>query len=177
MPFLLLAILEIATLILVGNAIGVLPTLLLVVAGSIGGGLLLRHESTKAVTAVQEAVRRKAPPEGGASATAILAAIMLLVPGLLTSFLGLVLLLPPVRAVFRRRLLSRRVRFAQNAVRFASRTGHHGASEGVVEGEVVDVDDSHGRARPAGGAGGPESPRRPGEDPPQDPRELPGGAT
>ena len=100
---------EIALFILVGKAIGVLATLGLVVAAMIAGALILRSLGPKTVEKVRaDLALRRAParPIADGVATAV-AAILLIVPGFLSDFLGLLLLIPGVREGLWRWMASR----------------------------------------------------------------------
>ena len=112
---LLLPVLELVVAVQVGQLIGTGWTALLVLAGCALGVVVLRRVGLAAVRLLgdrgQWSGPRHAGPAGpvGAGAGAALlglAGVLLLVPGLLTDAVGLVLLLPPVRAVLGRRLAS-----------------------------------------------------------------------
>ncbi len=137
MPVLLVllaaTIVELAVLIAVGHAIGVLATIGLLILTSLVGAALLRHEGARTLRAFVEALRTRRPPHrellDGMLITA--AGILIILPGFVSDLLGLLLLLPPTRALVRRRILrSAARRTPSRPVRFAP-----GA---VVEGEVVD---------------------------------------
>jgi UPF0716 protein FxsA len=117
MPFrfriILLALLlaEIAAFIVVGEAIGVLATLALVLLSMVAGVALLRRQGMAALNLVQadiEARRLPARPlfEAGLAA---LAGFLMVVPGFITDIAGLLLFIPSVRAAVWR-WLGRRVR-------------------------------------------------------------------
>jgi UPF0716 protein FxsA len=99
MPFLLFVIYplsEIAAFILVGEAIGVLPTLTLIVISSALGLVMLRDAGLMTIMALR---RNAANPavilaEGGSR---MLAGLLLLIPGFLSDLAALAILLPPVR--------------------------------------------------------------------------------
>lgn len=108
--FLLLVMLaEIAVVIAIGQAIGVLTTILLLVAVSVVGVVMLRRQGTRTLTAFTEAVRNRRDPSPemvdgmliGASAA------LVLFPGFVSDVLALLLLFPPTRSVVRRRVLRR----------------------------------------------------------------------
>ncbi len=134
MPVLLIllvaAIVELAVLVAVGNAIGVLATIGLLILASLVGAALLRREGTRTLVAFREALRTRRPPhreliDGMLIATA---GVFIVLPGFVSDVLGLLLLLPPTRALVRRRMLRSAV--LHTPVRFAPGD--------VVEGEVVD---------------------------------------
>ncbi|MEO9223177.1 MAG: FxsA family protein, partial [Mycobacteriaceae bacterium] len=63
--FLLYVVAEVAALIWVGGAIGVLPTIGLLVAGTVLGGVLLRREGRRTMQALQASrVQQTSPADG-----------------------------------------------------------------------------------------------------------------
>jgi UPF0716 protein FxsA len=100
---------EITVMVLVGSAIGVLPTILLLIAASMIGGWLLRREGTRALGAFREAaLARKPPHEEMVNGVLIAAAAVLIVlPGFVSDVLALFLLFPPTRALVARRWVRR----------------------------------------------------------------------
>lgn len=94
-------LIEIALFIVVGRALGVWPTLGLVLASTIAGGLLLRLLGLAMVGQIRSTVSaRKLPGQRAADAMMIVvAALLLIVPGFFSSAVGLILLLPPVRSL------------------------------------------------------------------------------
>ena len=102
--FILLPLAELAVIIAVGKSIGVLATLLLLLVFSLAGAWLAKREGLAAWRRFQLAMADGRVPtrEVADGAMVLLAGALLLVPGFLTDVLGLVLLLPGVRAVARR---------------------------------------------------------------------------
>jgi len=104
MPLLLILALplaEIATFIVVGNAIGVLRTLTLIVIASVVGFVMLRDAGIMTAFRLQRQAsggrgnQATILAEGG---TRMLAGLLLLIPGFLTDLAALLILIPPVRA-------------------------------------------------------------------------------
>ncbi len=97
--FLALPLVEIAGFVLVGGAIGVLPTIGLVIATSLAGSMLLRIQgfgTLGRIRAVIEAGRD--PGRELAHGLMILAAgILLIIPGFVTDIVGILLFVPPLR--------------------------------------------------------------------------------
>jgi UPF0716 protein FxsA len=118
---------ELAVIIAVGQAIGALWTILLLIAVSMAGVALLRRQGTRTLTSFTEGVRTgRAPvPEMADGVLIAIAAALILFPGFVSDVAALVLLFPPTRAVIRKRLLAR------SAAR--TRVVRHD----VVDGEVV----------------------------------------
>lgn len=87
---------EIAGFILVGRAIGVLPTLALIVASSVVGLALLRDAGLTTILELQRG--RDAPAKVlAAGGTRMLTGLLLLIPGFLSDLAAAALLVPGVR--------------------------------------------------------------------------------
>jgi UPF0716 protein FxsA len=113
--FIVVPLAELAVLIAVGDVIGVLPTLLLLLAVSVAGAWLAKREGLAAWRRFQLALAEARVPtvEVADGAMILLAGALLLTPGFLTDVAGLLLLLPPTRAIARRlvpRIAERRLR-------------------------------------------------------------------
>jgi UPF0716 protein FxsA len=120
---------ELVVLVAVGKAIGVLATIGLLLLASLVGAALLRREGIRTLVTFREALRTRRPPHRELIDGILIAAagVLIVLPGFVSDVLGLMLLLPPIRALVRRRMLRSAVR--HTPARFAP-----GA---VVEGEVV----------------------------------------
>lgn len=118
---------ELAVIIAVGQAVGALWTILLLIAVSMAGVALLRRQGTRTLTSFTEALRnrRDPSPEMADGMLIGVAAALVLFPGFVSDVAALLLLFPPTRVVVRKRLLARA------AAR--SRAVRHD----VVDGEVV----------------------------------------
>ncbi|HET8673628.1 MAG TPA: FxsA family protein [Thermoleophilaceae bacterium] len=113
--FIAVPIAEIYVIIKVGEAIGAVPTVLLLVADSIVGSMLLRSQGRRAWARFRQTVERGAMPHREVldGVLVIFGGAFLITPGFLTDVIGALLLLPPTRALFRRllvRRLGRRIR-------------------------------------------------------------------
>jgi Protein affecting phage T7 exclusion by the F plasmid len=97
----LVPIVEIALLIKVGQTIGLLWTLGLLIAATLGGALLLRLEGLAVIGQMRASVETgRLPARTVADAIMIgLAAVLLVLPGFLSDILAIALLLPPVRSL------------------------------------------------------------------------------
>jgi UPF0716 protein FxsA len=117
--FIVVPIAEIYVIIQVGQAIGVLWTVLLLIADSIIGARLLSWQGRRAWQRFQEALAQGRMPhrEVMDGVLIIVGGAFLLAPGFITDVIGLVLLIPPSRALvrraFARAIVSRRFRFAR----------------------------------------------------------------
>jgi UPF0716 protein FxsA len=112
--FILLPIAEIYVIIQVGGAIGVLPTLAILILDGFVGAALARSQSRAAwerfnLTLAEGRVPARETADG---AMIIFGGALLLTPGFITDVVGLLLLVPPTRALIRRglgRLAKRRM--------------------------------------------------------------------
>lgn len=120
---LLLPLLEIAGFILVGQALGVLPTLGLVLGAAVIGLLLVRRAGRETLARVQGELQagRDPGPRLVDAFLDLVAGLLLIVPGFLTDILALVILLPPLRARAWRALKGRVEIFAARAGRARSK--------------------------------------------------------
>jgi UPF0716 protein FxsA len=101
--FVVVPIVEIYVIIQVGQAIGVLATVALLLADAVLGTWLFRLEGRKAWTAFRDALNQGRVPakevtDGG---LVLLGGAFLLSPGFVTDAVGVLCLLPPTRAVLR----------------------------------------------------------------------------
>ncbi|MGH4012460.1 MAG: FxsA family protein [Pseudonocardiaceae bacterium] len=137
---LVIGVVELTVLIAVGNAIGVLATIGLLFLASLVGAALLRREGIRTLVAFNEALRTRRPPHREVIDGMLLAAagVLIVLPGFVSDILGLLLLLPPTRALVRRRLLRSPGRGAPA----------HFAPGAVIEGEVVEEHPSVPRPGP-----------------------------
>jgi UPF0716 protein FxsA len=101
--FIVVPIAELYVIIQVGEAIGVLPTLLLLLLDAILGSLLLRHQGRGAWRRFNEALAQRRFPgkEVADGLLIVIGGTLLLAPGFLTDIVGLFLLIPPTRAIAR----------------------------------------------------------------------------
>jgi UPF0716 protein FxsA len=166
---------EIVLMVLVAQAIGFFWMLLLLFLSAVAGLVILQQRGRVHWMRFREAVGRRQPPAreafDGVMITA--GASLLIIPGFISSGLGLVLLFPPTRAVVRALLVllfARRFKVAATAASWgASRFGYRSGSPYDFEGEAVDVtwEEESGepvpRALPSPPANRPES--RNGHDP------------
>ena len=115
---LLVPIAELYVIIQVGHVLGVVNTLALLVLISLAGAWLMKREGLGALRRARRQVDAGVVPgrELVDGALIVLGGALIVVPGFITDAVGLLLLLPPVRAVTRtatrgvvRRRLARRV--------------------------------------------------------------------
>lgn len=122
----------------VGPAIGLLPTIAILLAVSVAGAALVRHEGVRAWRRFREALAQSRIPaeEVVDGALVLVGGTLLLTPGFITDVVGLLLVLPPTRALGNR-LVRGRVRRA-----FGLRPGRPASGE-VVDVEVIRVERDH----------------------------------
>ena len=130
--FIVVPIAELYVIFKVGDLIGILPTLAILVADSLLGSMLLRSQGRAVWRRFNETMRAGQIPhrELVDGVLVIFGGAFLLTPGFLTDVVGVVLLVPPTRALVRRwlaRRLGRRV------------------AVGVVDGTATERHDPPGR--------------------------------
>jgi len=112
MAFVVVPLVELYVIVQVGQAIGVLQTIALVLVVSFVGAWLAKHEGTWAWARIRAQVAAgRVPGNELVDGALILAAgLLLLTPGFVSDAVGIVVLFPPTRAVVRR-LVKRRFTF------------------------------------------------------------------
>lgn len=152
------AVLELWVITLVASQIGAAWTVLALVASSVLGWVLIRREGRGAWRAIQEASSEGRSPDRAIvdGALILIGGVLLIVPGFVSGFLGLLLLIPPVRALVRPLVVAwvgRRVARAATmgagrgpvrVVTFGTRTprppGRSPWGDDVIDGEGEEVD-------------------------------------
>ncbi|WP_314173491.1 FxsA family membrane protein [Streptomyces winkii] len=155
------ALLEIWLLILIGETVGGLAVLGLLVAGFLLGVFVIKRAGRRAWRRLTESVQQaqqaaqqgQAPPEsteksGGGNALMMLGGLLIMVPGVVSDAAGLLCLFPPAASLMRRttqRYLERRSGFAPGTIGDAYQQARNAEEQmrmrrpdgKVVEGEVV----------------------------------------
>ncbi|MEV6319986.1 FxsA family protein [Nocardia sp. NPDC051787] len=151
--FVLYVVVEIAALVAVGQLIGVMPTILVLIAGSAAGMLLVGSQGRRVFEQFRRAGRGEIAPGTAVADGALVAAggVLMFVPGLVTSLLGLLLLLPPTRFLVRPLVTAFG---ARRFGRIAAAVPYRGVvidGDEVIDGDVVRqwYDDGQGDARRA----------------------------
>ena len=154
--FIVVPIAELYVIIKIGGAIGILPTIGLLILDSVLGAALMRTQGRATWRRFNAAMAEGRVPgrEVIDGALVIFGGALLLTPGFLTDVLGLILLLPPTRALVRGVLLRR---FSGRLAASASR----GAEARV--GRMFSFQTGPGRGR-APGEGGAARPRSTNDD-------------
>ena len=140
--FIVVPIVEIYVIIQVGQAIGALWTIALLVADSILGSLLLRSQGRAAWRRFNDAVATARVParEVLDGMLVIFGGALLLTPGFVTDIFGLLFLLPPTRAAIRGLLMRRVVGRVFFAVPGSARGRPPTRPGGDVDGTATEVD-------------------------------------
>jgi len=109
MIFMIVPLIEIAFFVVIGQAVGLWPTLFGVLVTAIVGSLLLRHQGTQLWGQIRASVSRgELPARALADAMMVaIAGVLMITPGYFTDLLGVLLLIPPVRDVIYGYLKSR----------------------------------------------------------------------
>ena len=132
--FLLVPLVEIYFLIKVGNVIGAVPTIALVVFTALLGAMLLRFQGLMTLTRSRQVLAQGQVPalEMLEGVLLVFAGALLLTPGFVTDAIGFVFLVPPLRQALIRWFLSksefRTQQFGDSSR--PHRSGHH-----TIEGE------------------------------------------
>ncbi|MDQ3728856.1 MAG: FxsA family protein, partial [Actinomycetota bacterium] len=163
--FIAIPIAELWLIIQIGGAIGILPTLGLLIVDSIVGAALARSQSRAAWQRFNLALAEGRAPgkEAFDGAMIILGGALLLTPGFLTDAFGLILLIPPTRALIRgfiTRSLARRGAVAFRVGRFGSARSGGGAPPFPNERQGYDYEGSASEVT--------EPPRELGPDTPEE---------
>ena len=97
-------ILEVWLLVQVGQQLGLLPTVLILLVVAIVGVLLMRHEGSRAWKALNDAFTRGKVPTGELADAALIlvGGVLLVLPGFLTDIIGFVFLLRWTRPIARK---------------------------------------------------------------------------
>jgi UPF0716 protein FxsA len=180
--FIVVPIAELYVIIKVGEAIGIVPTLAILIGDALLGSLLLRQQGRSAWLRFNAALDERRFPgrEVADGVMIVVGGTLLLTPGFITDVAGLLLLVPPTRALIRRGMLGflgRRFRLVQGPAGWGyDRMRRSGARRGGpptgrpydVEGSAHEVP-SNRRERAPRQPGQPEEPEQP-EGPDDGPR-------
>lgn len=147
LAFLLVPLIEIALFIQVGGAIGLWPTLAIVVATAVLGTWLVRTQGIMAMGRLRSSFAELEDPTEPLAhgAMILIAGVLLLTPGFFTDAVGFALLTPPIRvAVFR--YLRSRVTVAQFQMgpdaglhRQSGSFARGGMADDIIDGEFTEV--------------------------------------
>ncbi|HVL82941.1 MAG TPA: FxsA family protein [Pseudonocardia sp.] len=145
MPYVLLYLaVEIVALVAVASWLGAGWTLLILLAGTVAGVWLARREGVRAISALATATRERRLAHVEVTDGLLVAAggLLILVPGIVSDVAGLLLVLPPTRALARRWLVRAAERRAPVLRTVRIRAGGTVVDGMVVDAPVVDTDPS-----------------------------------
>lgn len=133
-------IIEIALFIEIGGAIGLLPTIGLVILTAVAGTFLLRAQGFATLARLQGSLAEGGDPTGPLAhgAMILFAGALLLTPGFFTDAVGFLLLLPPVRETLIRKvgpILARRMTVVAAGAAQNGRSPHRAPEDE----DIVDV--------------------------------------
>lgn len=137
LPIMILAgfMLEIASIIWIGGIIGVLPTILLLIAGVAAGVSVFKSAGSNAAAVLRSSIQdpRTQRNLAGATMARVMAGVLFAVPGFFSDLAAIALLLPPVQA-----WIARRFKLAGFEARYAPvQTYQRGT---VIEGEAIEIE-------------------------------------
>jgi UPF0716 protein FxsA len=140
--FIVVPIAELYVIFKIGDSIGWLPTLALLVIDSIAGWWLLRSQGRTVWQRFQATMQAGRVPhrEVMDGVLVIFGGAFLLTPGFITDIFGFLLLLPPSRAVFRRFLIRRGGRMFGISVATGRRSTPAARQDWDVEGTAHEAD-------------------------------------
>ncbi len=109
LAFTIIPIIEIYLLMKIGGRLGAETTIVIVFATGIAGAYLAKQQGLRTVTRIRNRLESRELPAGDlVDALLIFAAgVVLLTPGFVTDAAGLMLLVPPIRSLFKRYLRRR----------------------------------------------------------------------
>ena len=140
--FIVLPLAELYVILKVGDAIGAVPTILLLAADSVLGAVLLRAQGRSVWRRFNNAIAEGKMPHREVidGVLVIFGGAFLITPGFITDIVGLLLLLPPTRSLIRSQVVRRLgQRVAGGSV---NRFGRRAPRDYDVEGSAREYDDS-----------------------------------
>ena len=142
--FIVVPVIEITVLIEVGEQLGAFTTVALVILTAAVGASLVRSQGLQTLMNAQKKMQQGEQPgqEVIEGVMLAIAGVMLVTPGFVTDFLGLVLLLPFSRQFFANKLLARIIikNMASQQPFNQDFSSHQSQSEDIIDGEFVNKD-------------------------------------
>jgi UPF0716 protein FxsA len=140
--FIVLPLAELYVILKVGDAIGAVPTILLLAADSVLGSVLLRSQGRSVWERFNRTLAEGRMPHREVidGVLVIFGGAFLITPGFITDIVGILLLLPPTRSLIRSRVVRRLGRRVAGGATF--RGGRRGpAGDYDVEGTATEYED------------------------------------
>ena len=152
LAFLLVPLIEIALFIQVGGAIGLWPTLAIVILTAILGTIMVRQQGRHAIANLQRSFSELQNPTKPLAdgAMILFSGALLLTPGFFTDALGYALLMPPVRAVVFD-FISKRVKVQRFEMGQRPDPRRPQPRDTVIDGDYSEVSEENGK--PGGPSG------------------------
>ncbi|RUO29415.1 hypothetical protein CWE12_10590 [Aliidiomarina sedimenti] len=144
--FIAVPIVEIAVLLQVGDLIGGLNTLVVIILTAVIGALLVKQQGIQNWMRMQSKMARGQMPgeEMAGGLLIFLAGVLLITPGFVTDVIGLLFLLPPTRSVIAKAMLKRMViRGAGAQFSHFQRKGPAGRDSQQEKGTTIDGEYQH----------------------------------
>lgn len=134
-------LIEIALFITVGDAIGLWPTILTVIATAVAGAALLRRQGVRAIRNLEREIAGGGDPTGPMAHGAILlvSGLLLLTPGFFTDTIGFVLLWPKARESLIEWARPQMRSYAAGAARRPQEQRRAGPDDAPIEAEYTDL--------------------------------------
>lgn len=145
LAFILVPLAELYVISRVAHLVGLPLTLGVLLVVSVVGATVVKREGLRTWRTLQAALRSgRMPPRALSDAALVLiGGVLLLTPGFLTDAAGLLLVLPPTRAVARRLLTTLVLRRVVSRSRQRSAGRPRGGAQGmVIDGEVITDEDA-----------------------------------
>lgn len=141
--FMIVPLVEIAFFVVIGNTIGLWPTLAGVLVTAVAGSLILRWQGLQLLNEIRSSMGQgRLPARALADAMMVaIAGVLLLTPGYFSDLIGILLLIPPVRTLIYRFLASR-VRVVATTT-----TQSYGFGPRRVEDDTIELGDDEYRPR------------------------------
>ncbi len=138
--FIVYLVVEIAVFAAAVSWLGAVPAILLLIASSAAGMLLLGSQWRRVGEQFRRASRAEITPGAAVADGALVAlgSVLMFVPGLVTSVVGLLMLLPPTRALFRPLLAALAARRVAKIAAAMPRQSVTVVDADIVDGVVVD---------------------------------------
>ncbi|MFM2388746.1 MAG: hypothetical protein RLZZ437_301 [Pseudomonadota bacterium] len=146
---LLWPLIEIALFVTLGGWLGLWITLAIVLGTAVAGVALMRWRGMRALSDLRSRVKAMGNPLSQAADQVffMFAGILLILPGFMTDFMGLLLLLPPVRLA----LVAAAAHRVKVSAGFASRGAATGTPDDVIDGDFSHVSPEPDRLRKPSG--------------------------
>lgn len=141
--FMIVPLVEIAFFVVIGNTIGLWPTLAGVLVTAVAGSLILRWQGLQLLNEIRSSMGQgRLPARALADAMMVATAgVLLLTPGYFSDLIGILLLIPPVRTLIYRFLASR------VQVVATTTTQSYGFGPRRVEDDTIELGDDEYRPR------------------------------